>query len=148
MLLGCLCLRTGLLIFFGVLISKNKLMYHGVLCTEGIAAECMSTTFSPFSHSHHQAVTTSHLFMKLPVGHINWYHQMSQIFFSSKWFILSSFFRCFCLLHNLENSNISIRKEVVWNGWNAWLKSWISYSHFAAEVNTSQPYDWGHHLNN
>lgn len=70
MLLSCLCLRTGLLIFFGVLISKNKLMYHGVLCAEGIAAECMTTTFSPFSHSHHQAVTTSHLFMKLPVGHI------------------------------------------------------------------------------
>lgn len=148
MLLGCLCLRTGLLIFFGVLISKNKLMYHGVLCAEGIAAECMTTT-SLLSPTH-----TTKLWLPLIFSWsylwdtLNWYHQMSQIFFSSKWFILSSFFRWFCLLHNLENSNISIRKEVVWNGWNAWLKSWISYSHFAAEVNTSQPYDWGHHLNN
>lgn len=131
-----LCLRTGLLIFSDVLISKNKLVYHRALDAGGIAAQCMSTTFSPFSpflHSHHQgqpcfpysfAVITS---LILPWNYLwdtlKWYHQMSQISFSSKWFyLLSSFFQRFCLLHRLKNSYIGIRKEVSWNGWKAWLK--------------------------
>lgn len=123
MLWFLLCLRTGLLIFSGVLISKIKLMYHRVLYTEGIVAQGMGTAFSPFSHSHHQAqpcfqycfsMTTSRIF---PWSYLwdplKWYHQMIQI-----WFFLSNdFFWQFCLLHNLENSNISIRKAVAWNGW-------------------------------
>lgn len=86
-----LCLRTGLLIFSGVLISKNKLMYHRAVGAEGIAAQCMSTTFSPFSHSPHQAqpcfqcsfaVTTSLVFpWSYPWDTLKWYHQMSQFFF-------------------------------------------------------------------
>lgn len=126
------CLRTGLLIFSGVLISKNKLMYHRALGAEGIAAQCRSAAFSPFSHLHHQAqpcfqysfaMTTSLIFPWISLWDtLKWYHQMSPIFFLPNSFLLSSFFQEFCLLHNPENSNIGIRKEAAWNGWKARLK--------------------------
>lgn len=47
-----LCLRTGLLVFSGVLISKNKLIYHRVLCTGGIAAQSMTLTLTLPSPTH------------------------------------------------------------------------------------------------
>lgn len=75
-----LCHRTGLLILSVVLISKSKLILHGVLCAEGIVAQCIGCdkyclpyllllkSPSPNTFPVWPAVCISLIFMKLPVG--------------------------------------------------------------------------------
>lgn len=119
-----LCHRTGLLIFSVVLISKSKLILHRVLCTEGIVARCTGCDkyclasllpLKPPSTAMFPVLFCSVplLSMKLPVGQTEMVSPNGpDLLFSSKLFLLSSFFQWFSLLHSLKTSNLNRRNEV------------------------------------